>query len=66
MKNETSRKVGTTEVTISADWAQAGSAIMVRYADCGDPDAEWETSGKQVADFRHDENAAIDYFCNKL
>lgn len=61
MKNEYSKKVGTTVITIKADFVQAADQILARYSDCGE-DAEFETTGKQVADFRHDPKAAIKYF----
>lgn len=57
-----SKKIGTTEVSIRADFADAASPIHVRYSDCGD-DAPWETTGKQVADFRHKPKAALEHFC---
>ena len=54
-------KSGTTAIYISADWSQASSMIMVKYSDCGEK-TEWETSDKQVADFRHNPQDALDHF----
>jgi hypothetical protein len=56
-----SKKVGTTITSIRADWAQASWGISVRHSDCGE-DAEWEATGTQVADFRHDPELALEYF----
>jgi hypothetical protein len=52
---------GTTITSIRADWVQASCAISVRHSDCG-YDAEWEATGTQVADFRHDPKLALEYF----
>jgi hypothetical protein len=56
-----SKKVGTTITYIRANWSQASCAISVRHSDCGE-DAEWEATGTQVADFRHDPKLALEYF----
>ena len=56
-----SKKVGTTITYIRADWSQASWGISVRHSDCGE-DAEWEATGTQVADFRHDPELALEYF----
>jgi hypothetical protein len=52
---------GTTITYIRADWAQASWGISVRHSDCGE-ETEFEYSGFQVADFRHDWEAALEYF----
>ena len=59
------KKVGTTEITIEADFGQASDQIMIQYSDCGE-EAEWETTGKQVADFGHDPEVALAHFAAKL
>ena len=56
-----SKKVGTTITYIRADWAQASWGISVRHSDCGE-ETEFEHSGFQVADFRHDWELALEYF----
>ena len=56
-----SKKVGTTITYIRADWAQASWGISVRHSDCGE-ETEFESSGFQVADFRHDWELALEYF----
>lgn len=63
MQTEYSKKVGTTKITIRADFANASSQIYARYSYCGE-DAEFSTTGKQVADFRHDPKAALKYFAS--
>ena len=65
MKTEYSKKVGTTKVTIKADFGEACDQILVKYSDCGE-DAEYEGTGKQVADFSHDSDRALSYFSKNL
>ena len=55
---------GTTTIEIRADWSQASCPIAVKYSDCNE-DAEWETTGKQVADYFHSPKEALKYFKNK-
>ena len=66
MTTEHSTKVGTTTITIKADFAQASDQILARYADCGERGAEFDGTGKQVADFRHDPKAALKYFAEQF
>jgi hypothetical protein len=54
-------KDGTTLISISADWSQSSSMIMVKYSDCGEK-SDWETSDKQVADFKHNPQDALKHF----
>ena len=54
-------KSGTTAIYISADWSQASSMIMVKYSDCGEI-TNWETSDKQVSDFKHNPKNALEHF----
>ena len=49
-------------ITVKADFSQASDQVFVRYADCGDREAEFGSTGKQVADFRHSPKAALAYF----
>jgi hypothetical protein len=42
---------------LRADWAQASSPIQALYGD--ESDAEWVHTGKQVADYGHDSDAAL-------
>ncbi len=60
--SEYKTKKGTTVITIKADFSQAADQVFVRYADCGDREAEFTSSGKQVADFRHSPKSALAYF----
>ena len=54
-------KSGTTVTSIRANWGRASCPVIVRHADCGDA-GEWECTGKQVADFGHDPQSALEYF----
>ena len=65
MKTQYSKKVGTTKITIAADFGQASDHIMARYSDCGE-EAEFDGTGKQVADFRHSPKAALKYFVDQF
>ena len=55
-------KMGTTVITVKADFSQASDQVFVRYADCGDREAKFTSTGKQVADFKHRPKAALAYF----
>lgn len=59
-----STQVGTTKITIKADFANAASPIFVRYSDCGE-DAEFEPTGMQVADFQHSYESALSHFATQ-
>lgn len=60
-----STHVGTTQITIRADFGQASDQICIRYSDCGEQ-ADFRSSGKQVADFRHSPKSALKYFREEM
>ena len=53
---EYSKTVEGVKIAVRADWSQASCPV-----ESLDADGEWNTTGKQVADFKHDGEDALQY-----